>query len=291
MGTPACARGALLAGEGRRPVRRAGSTTDVMALDCIVCGAAAAPYFSKRFDAFGLGVVDYWRCGACGLVVSKTHFDLSDAAWEAINTAYHAAFFGADSNEDDPRWMERLDAQRVVIGELARRGALPRGRPWVDFGSGDGKLADALTADGLPTGKFDRYMPGPGFLTEAEMTPGAFDLVLNTSVMEHVRSRAPLDELAGLPAPSGVLASHTLVRGEIPADPSWFYLLPVHTVFFTNRAMALLFAQWGFAASLYSVPARMWFMYRELDEAWAAAEAAADGTALIARRGFIDYWP
>ena len=128
-------------------------------MQCPICDGPLAPFIKKDFRGeFGLNVVDYRRCKACGLAISKTHFDMSDQAWEELNHACHSSVFGGDHNPMDPRWVERLSAQRDNLVHLAKEGLLPRRRPWIDYGSGEGKLANMLGENRLPTLKYDKYM-------------------------------------------------------------------------------------------------------------------------------------
>ena len=271
-------------------------------LSCWVCNASLEDYFSKTFspkeqECFGLQTANYWRCPQCGLVVSKTHLDMSDETWGSLNHRAHASYQGKDTSpEADPGWLERLQAQAGILADLAKWGVLPSQGPWVDFGCGDGRLADQLAQLGRPMQKFDRYMQGAGFLGESELKAQPFQLALSCSVLEHVRERDTLDEIASLvDAEQGVLAFHTLVREEVPADPSWFYLLPIHCAFFSNQAMATLLEQWGFRSSLYHVPSRLWFCFRqerpELPDLLRRCDpAGVAGGAYAYKAGFMDYW-
>jgi hypothetical protein len=261
-------------------------------MDCMVCATAMRPAFVKDFGgAYGLERVHYERCPSCRLVLSRTHLELDGAAWETLNERYHRAYLGTDANRDDPRWLERLAAQADVLPALARDGVAPTARPWLDYGAGDGQLADLVAPRGVQLRKFDRYLPeDDGFLGDDELEPGGFDLVLTTSVFEHVRSLEPLDEVAGLVSAPGAMALHTLVRGEIPDDPAWFYLLAVHCTFLTNRAMALLLERWGFAASLYAVDARLWCFVREEADALRERTRSLPGEVAVSS-GFCGFWP
>ena len=120
-----------------------------------------------------------------------------------------------------------------------------------------------------------------------------YSVVINTSVFEHIREIDTLDEIANLVHESGVLSLHVLVPQSIPCDPDWFYLIPVHCTFFTNRSMQILFDRWGFALSIYHVPSRMWFWFhREIDLYYdfvAGQQNQAPGEYHI-KKGFMDYW-
>ena len=264
-------------------------------LHCMVCHSPLRAYFEKDFQGLsGLGVVAYDRCDGCGFVQSRTHARLSEAEWEDLNYRCHADYQGQETPpERDPRWLERIHNEAASVHGLWLAGVLPRELPWVDFGCGDGKLAEQLGRRGVPVLKFDRYMGDASYLTEEQLAARRYGVVLNTAVFEHARSRPQLDEIAGLVAPRGVLALHTLVRQEIPPDPGWFYLLAAHCSFFTNRSMQMLFDQWNFYSSLYHVESRLWFWFREESEPLRRfleqPERFVQGE-IRYQRGFADYW-
>jgi hypothetical protein len=270
-------------------------TTASPKLACIACGATLAPYFSKRFDALGLATVDYLRCPGCGFVESRTHAEMSTERWETLNHDYHAAYQGGDADPNDPRWLSRLQSQAEMLADATALGLLPRGQRWLDYACGDGKLASLVAERGLKLEKFDRYMGrGPSYLQEADLRPGTFGFVITTSVFEHLLRREEFDAIERLVSADGVLGLHTVVRDEVPADPSWFYLLPVHCSFHTNRSMSRLFEQWGYTCSVYHVESRLWLWFKGAVEPRAAIVAAANeratGPRYVFKRGFVDYW-
>jgi 2-polyprenyl-3-methyl-5-hydroxy-6-metoxy-1,4-benzoquinol methylase len=171
---------------------------------------------------------------------------------------------------------------------------LPTKLPWVDYGCGDGKLADMLSENKqLRIKKYDKYTKHNDLLSYDDLIRTKYSVVINCSVFEHVLSLESLEEITNLVADDGVLALHTLACEEIPKDPGWFYLLPVHCAFYTNRSMDILFANLGFNASVYHVDSRMWFWFRK----------NGDRVRQILHRqkkkmkgeyhfkfGFVDYW-
>jgi hypothetical protein len=92
----------------------------------------------------------------------------------------------------------------------------------------------------------------------------------------------------------GVLGIHTLVCEEVPRDPDWFYLLPVHCTFHTNRSMEILFRQWGYRCSVYSASAQLWFWFKngpgEVEAAVRRANRRANAPSYVFKLGFVDYW-
>ena len=256
------------------------------------------PYFSKDFGGkYNLYRVEYLKCENCGFVISKTHFDMTLEEWEALNRKYHSSYQGSSWNPDDPRWIDRLSAQVEIITKLTNLGIIPRcssDYPWIDYGCGDGKLADYLLQRGLMVFKFDPYMchNDPQVLSKCQLKMKKNSLVINTSFFEHVRGIAPLSEIVDLVADFGVMALHTLVRESIPQDPSWFYLLPVHCSFYTNKSMQILFDKWGFEASIYHVESRMWFWFRRNGDLIKAILEKEEGKLgeIYFKKGFMDYW-
>jgi 2-polyprenyl-3-methyl-5-hydroxy-6-metoxy-1,4-benzoquinol methylase len=220
---------------------------------------------------------------------------MSTSEWEKLNFTYHKSFLGQDYCSDDPRWTDRLGTQSETILKLASEGYLSRKLDWLDWGCGDGKLANTLNDRGLSVKKFDRHMPNcQDYLSESELIASAsYSVVLNTSVFEHIRERKTLDEIAALVNQNGALILHTLVTETIPRDPSWFYLLPVHCSFFSNKSMELLFEAWGFKFSIYHVPSRLWFCYKthkDMAESKLKTLSNESDKCFFYKNGFMNYW-
>lgn len=230
-------------------------------VQCIICGSRQTYAFSKHFGRYRLTDVDYWTCERCGFTASKTHVDMSGTAWAQLNLDFHNDHFARDDNPYNRN--QRYFNQALMISLLTRWG-LVHGGEWLDWGSAEGRLSAQLERHfGLVLHNFDRYLaPALRAVEEAALTPGRFDLVVNTAVFEHVRSRETLNEIHALVSTNGCLAVHTLVCGGIPRDPDWMYLLPVHTAFHTNRSMELLMSQWGYTCSVYNEHSKLWVMFR-----------------------------
>ncbi|MEO6610498.1 MAG: methyltransferase domain-containing protein [Aestuariivirga sp.] len=242
---------------------------------CMICGnEESVPYFKKAFGKYGLGVVEYRKCDGCDFVFSKTHNDMTDAEWGTLNRDDHAGYQSQTENSDDPRWVARINAQASLIDDCRQLDLIPTKRPWLDFAAGGGQLSTALRKiSDLTLLNYDRYLPS----TEPKSEPalGAFNFVITTSVFEHFRTRPDLDAIQALVSPEGVMGVHTLVGKQVPADPDWFYLLPVHTSFFSIKSMGLLFSQWGYKSSLYEVDSRLWpFFKRPYSEVQAILDKA-----------------
>lgn len=264
-------------------------------MKCIICSGEMTYYFSKSFNAFGLEKVDYWRCQDCGFVAAKTLFDMTDAEWAALNHEYHSTYQGKEANPDDPRWTARLQIQANVLSDAAEKGFLNGNGRWLDYACGDGKLSELLQDRGQNLLKYDRYMSRrEDYLDDTELAPGSFDFVITTSVFEHFTQREPFDSVEALVSENGVLGLHTLVSEIVPCDPSWFYLLPVHCAFHTNKSMSLMFEQWDYTSSVYNVDSRLWLWFKQppadIQERVECANKRPHGPSYVFKNGFVDYW-
>ena len=266
-------------------------------MKCLICENQMHYSFSKWFKQPLLEEVEYWKCQNCGFVASKTHLEMSDGKWERINVDFHGSYHGTEACPEDLQWVQRLHTQAAVIADLNRLGLLPSEPGWVDFGCGDGKLSGILFQEhGLKLQKFDRYEENAEYLTDSEIMKARFGFVVTTSVFEHLRSRQALDDIESLVGKDGVMGLHTLVAEEVPSSPEWFYLLPVHCAFYTNKSMQLLFEQWRYTASIYHVDSRLWFWFKsgaeKVERIINEANAAAGRERFYYhfKYGFMDYW-
>jgi hypothetical protein len=187
-----------------------------------------------------------------------------------------------------------MSAQCDILRRLCRTNVVQKERPWLDWGAGDGKLSDMLRSEDIKLLNYDAYMSRQGFLEKQELTSNGFDLVISTSVFEHVRSMDTLDEMERLVSGNGVFAIHTLIADEVPVDPTWFYYQAPHVAFFTNHSMKILFRRWGYASCLYHVPSRLWFFFKdEAADAEAVARqlnSASGHEVARGERDFVAYW-
>lgn len=266
---------------------------------CPVCNQSMTFYFRKDFYVLDLQQIEYWRCGGCGFTAARTLYELPEEAWNKLNEAFHSQYHFTNECPFDMNWVARLSLQAETIAKMKNAGIIPTQKPWLDYGCGDGKLSDLLSQYHLTLLNFDEY-GGPHttrFVSKEKLIPGSFDMVISTSVFEHVRDLRFLEKMEGLVNQEGCLAIHTLVREEIPRDPEWFYLLPVHCSLFTNASMKILFDKWRYHFSLYHVPSRLWFWYRKSKEAAARIKKTIERlnqengkTEFYFKQGFMDYW-
>jgi hypothetical protein len=262
-------------------------------MNCMICGTTMAPFFSKTFEGFDLGQVDYAKCPSCGFAASQTHLEMDDARWARLNNDFHAQTHFSEGNPYNRN--QRYFNQALMLHLMQRQGLVPTGR-WLDWGCGVGAVAKLLQDQfALTLMTYDRYFtPHLNVLPEAQLQPRAFELVLNTAVFEHVRGRQTLDEIESYVAPGGCLAVHTLVPEHVPPDPNWMYLLPVHCAFHTNRSMQILMADWGYTCSVYNEHAKLWVLFKQpVDQVQPRVEAlnaALGWQYLHFKPGFMDYW-
>jgi hypothetical protein len=245
----------------------------------------------------GLDNVRYVKCEHCGFVLSETHAKLSTEEYEYLNQYFHSRYQGSDGNPDDPRWKERITSQSALIADMVELGLLDKNGHRLDYACGDGSLSEELHESfGIELLCYDKYMHSGNirYLTDDELKKNNFDLVITTSVFEHLLKREYFDEINSLVSKNGVMGLHTMVRETIPRDPTWFYLLPVHCAFHTNKSMSILFNQWKYQCSIYNVEARIWFWFKsDPDKVESIIQNANKRTGkplYIFKRGFVDYW-
>jgi len=264
-------------------------------MNCLICNFETEYYFSKHFAKYNLENVDYWKCKNCGLVFSKTHKEMKEYEWGVLNISYHKEYLGSSRNEDDLNWLNRLRLQTNIILDLVELGILDSALKWLDYGCGDGKLSEMLSHYNINLQKYDKHMPiDSTYINDEEIIPFSFDLVLTTSVFEHIFERNDLDIIEGLVNNTGILGLHTLVAESIPNDPEWFYLLPVHTTFYTNKSMQILFESWNYKCSIYNIESRLWFWFKEnceeVQKQIHFANSRNNKPTYLFKNGFMNYW-
>jgi ubiquinone/menaquinone biosynthesis C-methylase UbiE len=162
------------------------------------------------------------------------------------------------SRYDDELWQLVPDGRRAPADIAAWVGSLEPARHALDLGCGDGAVAAAIPAAGLALADvsavaLDRARRRLPAAAAAELEPdsplpfddGAFDLVVCTETIEHVRDlQLLLSEVRRVLEPGGRLAVTTPAhRGLMrPPDP-----LTPHLRFLTARSLRALLEQMGFA--------------------------------------------
>ncbi len=250
-------------------------------------------YFSKKFNAYDLTQVDYWQCSHCGFCASKTHFDMSANEWNKLNDVFHSKSHFAEDNPYNRN--QRYFNQSLMLSLMVKRGLINEGN-WLDWGCGIGAVSRLLKDYfNLNLLTYDKYFTNQvNSITTKELTPRSFDLVVNTAVFEHVRGRDTLDEIESYVRDTGRFAIHTLIPENVPQDPDWMYLLPVHCAFHTNRSMEILMNDWGYECSVYNEHSKMWVLFREKADAIKSdvdkLNKSLGWEYLHLKKGFMDYW-
>lgn len=262
-------------------------------MNCMICGSAMEYYFSKNFDVFNLKRVDYWKCTFCGFCASKTHLEMSTEEWNQLNNDFHSDTHFRTDNPYNRN--QRYFHQALMLSILAKSGLLEQTK-WVDWGSGIGAVAILLDKFfDLKLHTYDKYfVPKINVLSESELTPRHFNLVVSTAVFEHIRDRKTLDEIESFVSTSGAFAIHTLVPENVPQDPQWMYLLPVHCAFHTNKSMEILMQEWGYTCSAYNEHSKMWVLFKKKSKhvmpILERINTDLGWDYLHFKSGFTDYW-
>lgn len=260
-------------------------------MNCFVCGKEMTGYFIKKWGEEMTG--DFVRCPDCGLVINKTMYEMPIQEWMEKNEELHSEYQGTDEMKDDPKWLDRINAQGEVILQLYDLDIFSCNGKCIGYGCGDGKLADLVNRNRQLIQKYDKFMGCGklGYLKDKEVNQGEFDVVICCSVLEHLVGKVEVEKVFGLIAEDGVLCLHTLVCEEVPRDPDWFYLLTVHCTLWTNKAMSILYKDNGFAGCAYNLESQMWFMFRNKEQfvRLKNAEQVLKGKWFFSD-GFVDYW-
>lgn len=263
-------------------------------MQCIVCSQSMEHFFNKRFNSDSLDTVEYYRCTGCGFSASKTHLEMPETDWIRLNTSWHNS---NNLRADNPWNRSQRHFNQALMIHLSHRHEIIRNGSWLDYASGQGGLSCQLHSHfGLVLHSFDRFVQPISFpLYAQDLVKRGHVLVTNTAMFEHVRNRRTLDEIESYVAEDGCFGIHTLVRGDIPADPEWMYLLPVHCSFFTNRSMDILMQQWGYTCSIYNEHAKMWMWFKTDPDLISGKVAQLNQSMgweyLHFKVGFMDFWP
>ena len=253
-------------------------------------------YSAPPYDVFmrDIGPISYYKCDACGFVLSRTHAELDAAIWNELNVNFHHYHESAAGSVciNQPPYLE----QATMISLLGKNGILSL-NSMLDYAAGYGSLSDILGRYfdiRLPI--FDPYVKARDHERYLPVLDGArYQTVINSAMFEHVLRRADLDEVHNLVSADGCMLVHTVVCENVPEDPDWFYFVPpVHTAFHTNKSMQILMQQWGFRSSIYSPKAKTWVLLREPVEAVhnvvSNMNAELQSEHFYCKDGFVDYW-
>jgi SAM-dependent methyltransferase len=177
------------------------SNNEVAAPDpCPLCGGRAASFLRDERD--------YLRCADCALTFVPPRQHVGEAR-ERARYAEHR------NGPQEAGYREFLERLLVPLSA-----ALAPGAQGLDFGCGPGPAASMLMSKrGFPTSDYDPY-----FRPDESVLRGAYDFIVCTEVLEHLRRpSAILDTLDALLKPGGILGVMTGVLEDDAAFRGWWY--------------------------------------------------------------------
>lgn len=220
---------------------------------------------------------------------------MDNKQWQILNLSYHEFIEDPVTIKAGKRRPPPYFEQAATLNVLARNKLVDM-ESCLDWGSGYGTLSSAMDKYyDIDINTYDRYMPPKkNGLTAKGLKQKKFNAVFSSAVFEHITDRKYLDEINSYVSDKGSLMFHTVVCENIPKDSEWFYLLPVHTAFHTNKSMQILMEQWGYKASIYCPLSKMWILLKNQSEKTekliSAINLEFQFEYLYYKRGFMDYW-
>ncbi|XOB62004.1 hypothetical protein ACMC56_15605 [Campylobacterota bacterium DY0563] len=265
-------------------------------MKCIICDNKMNFYFKKKFTDFCLmQEVEYYKCSCCGFCASKTHYNMTSEEWNILNKKFHNY---QHHRTDNPYNRNNRYFEQSLMIHLCIRNGLINEDKMLDWGSGPGLVSKILNQQfehNLYC--YDEYFQSEiNPIQKKQMSIRNFDFVLNTGVFEHVTSRETLNNIENYvkSTNSGCFGVHTLVPENIPKDPNWMYLLPVHSSFHTNKSMNILLKQWKYKCSIYNPQAKLWVFFKNtpsiIEKKVKIINKIVGKDYLYFKEGFMDYW-
>lgn len=270
-------------------------------MKCLICSSPSTFYFSKTYDKHfsdlmaDVGEVNYWKCQDCGFVLSKTHAELDQPAWQKLNNDFHHHIENLTNSKiiNQPPYAE----QAMMLAMLSVNGVIST-TSMLDYAGGYGtlgKLLEKYHRIRLPV--YDPFVTADAeqnYIVKENLA--TYQTVINSAMFEHVLTREDLDQVNRLVDDDGALVLHTVICENIPKDPNWFYLTPpVHTAFHTNKSMGILMQQWGYSSSIYCPPSKCWVLLRNKSPEQTRRQCDSLNQELQSewfhfKEGFLDYW-
>lgn len=264
-----------------------------MASSCLVCNSPSHFFLNSSFHIRGLEKVTYMKCEECGFTFSATHYSMSNDLFSQINQGCYEGFNPDKKNYNGfPPYL----SQAMLFHVMVQNGFLEKGT-WLNYAAGQTDFSTILKHNfNLDILSYDKYLTldDKNFISEMEMKSQKFDLIFSSAFFEHITTIEPLENMVSALKHNGVLALHTVVCENIPCDPSWFYFLPVHCSFFTNKAMSIFMKKFGFVYSIYCPVAKTWLLYKEkpdnAEQRIVTFNLFIRDNFLHGKDGFVDYW-
>ena len=267
---------------------------------CLICGDLTEFFFVKKgfkapYNTFTSDIshVEYFKCCNCGFTFAKSLYELDPFLWKRINNDFHSYIESFDDLiTNQPPYLE----QAQLINVLHKNNILNLDSA-LDFGSGFGTLWRILNKYFNQTlSLYDPYMRHAELEKFYVSSPssGKFNLVICSALFEHLFTRSSFDQINDLVSRTGCLMIHTVICENIPKDPNWFYFeVPVHCSFHTNKSMSILMKDWGYNSSIYCPSAKSWILFKtdsNLEDKVTEINNLLQTNYLIYKKGFVDYW-
>ena len=278
-------------------------------MKCIICDSAAKSYFTTDFSVhFGgrfrdqLNKSEYYKCSNCGFTFSKNVYEMDYNSWCELNLKAHSEFESQNVKSrltNQPPYL----AQAAMINMLIEDRIIGGGSSDIlDYAGGIGSLARILSRyyhrEILVYEDYMNEFNNDGcvkYINKDQLQ--RYDVVINSAMFEHITKREHLEHINSLVRDDGVLIIHTLIRENIPKNPNWFYIAPVHCSFHTNKSMQILMDNWGYTHSIYSPISKCWVLFKKDNENCDKLEQYVESINnllqeeyLFYKVGFVDYW-
>lgn len=212
-------------------------------MKCVVCNNPMYRAFVVPFGGkCGLGDVLYEKCGVCGVVRSRGHEEMSEDVFGAL---CKRAF--AEYDEGKPGYM--AETQRRAEACLSLLTQRPRWKRCLDYGCGEGRVADILADSGRVVLKYDPYM---GYRLDVQAAQ--YDVLIAMSVVEHLRDSEAVEHFVRSARKAKVVIIQTETRWVWAKDGC----VPAHCLLFTPVALSLLLARAGFYLQGQGINMTIW---------------------------------
>jgi SAM-dependent methyltransferase len=224
---------------------------------CPICGSSAVPHDTVDFNksceeqkgvhlpTAGISI-QYLLCPSCGFC-----FAPSFAAWSLDDFAekiYNADYAVVDPDYADDRPTQNAGTLRALFNGLIES------RRHLDYGGGNGRLAEILRGAGWNSLSYDPFVDRDMDVRSL----GKFELITAFEVFEHVPDvPSLLADFTTLLAPEGLILFTTLISdGMIGAGQplTWWYAAPRngHISLFSRQSLDVLAASHGFNHGSFS---------------------------------------